>query len=72
MSGKQLTMAEKATAAMRSAVRKVIEDHRSRSRPLAVWRDDRVVLVDAPRVSAAKESKVDYGAEEERRDRNDD
>ena len=37
------SLTEKAVAAMRAAVVGVIEDHRRRGKPLAVWRDGRVV-----------------------------
>ena len=37
------SLTEKAVAAIRAAVVGVIEDHRRRGKPLAVWRDGRVV-----------------------------
>lgn len=37
------SLTEKAVAAMRAAVACVIEDHRRRGKPLAVWRDGRAV-----------------------------
>jgi hypothetical protein len=37
------SLTEKAVAAMRAAVARVVEDHRRRGKPLAVWRDGRVV-----------------------------
>ncbi len=38
-----LSLTEKAVAAMRAAVDRVVEDHRRRGKPLIVWRDGRVV-----------------------------
>jgi hypothetical protein len=37
------SLTEKAVAAMRTAVARVVEDHRRRGKPLAVWRGGRVV-----------------------------
>lgn len=37
------SLTEKAVAAMRAAVAGVIEDHRRRGKPLAVWRDGKAV-----------------------------
>ena len=38
-------LAQKALAAMRAAVAKVIEEHRRDNMPLAVWQDERVVWI---------------------------
>lgn len=38
-----LSLTEKAVAAMRAAVDRVVEDHRRRGKPLIIWRDGRVV-----------------------------
>ena len=35
------SLTEKAVAAMRAAVARVVEDHRRRGKPLVVWRDGR-------------------------------
>ena len=40
-----MTLTEKALAAMRAAVAKVIEEHRRDNMPLAVWQDERVVWI---------------------------
>lgn len=37
------SLTEKAVAAMRAAVAGVIEDHRRRGKPLAIWKGGRVV-----------------------------
>jgi len=50
-----------AMQAMRGAVHKVIEEHRRRGRPLAVWQEERVVLIDADALPADKESRASYG-----------
>ena len=39
---KRMTILDKAEAAMKEAVRKVVEEHRREGRPLAVWEKGRV------------------------------
>jgi hypothetical protein len=46
---------------MESAVRKVIADHKRRNRPLAVWRDGKVVMLPPESVLAVRESPATYG-----------
>jgi hypothetical protein len=45
---KELSLREKALAAMRDAIARVIEEHRRSGEPLAVWRDGKVVLIPPP------------------------
>jgi hypothetical protein len=57
---KKQTLTQKAVAAMESAVRKVIEDHRRRNRPLAVWQDGKVVLLPAEQAGLVREPPAKY------------
>lgn len=52
---KKMTLQDKAEAAMKSAVREVIENHKKSGRPLSVWKNGKVV-----RVSAAKLLRLAY------------
>ena len=52
-SGASLT--QKAMRAMVDAVAKVVEDHRRRGRPLAVWRNGKAVWVPADEAGALRE-----------------
>jgi hypothetical protein len=60
---KEQTLTEKAVAAMESAVRKVIVDHKQRNRPLAVWQDDKVVMLSPESALMVHERPVKYGEE---------
>lgn len=42
---KRLTIQDKAVLAMRAAVRGVIKRHKETGRPLAIWKDGRVVWI---------------------------
>ena len=42
---KRMTMQDKAMAAMKEAVRQVVEQHKITGRPLSVWKNGKVVLV---------------------------
>ena len=50
----------KATAAMQDALDKVIEDHRRRHMPLAVWQDGKVVRIQPEQVSMVREKPATY------------
>jgi hypothetical protein len=54
------SLTDKALTAMRDAVAKVVEDHRQRGKPMAVWRNGKAVwmLVDA--ASALNETSRAY------------
>jgi hypothetical protein len=54
------SLAEKAMEALREAVAKVVEDHRRRGKPLAVWRDGKAVWISATEASALRESPAPY------------
>lgn len=58
---KEDTLTKKAVAAMESAVRKVVDDHKRRNRPLAVWQDGKVVMLPPDRALVVRESPVKYG-----------
>ena len=45
------TLHSKATAALKEAVREVVEDHKRTGRPLAVWRKGKVAWISADKVS---------------------
>ncbi len=53
-------MAKKAMAALEAAVAKVVEDHRRRGVPLAVWRDGKAVWEMPPPVDNAREESGAY------------
>ena len=44
---KRMTLQDKAEAAMKSAVKEVVERHKKSGRPLAIWKDGKTVLVSA-------------------------
>jgi hypothetical protein len=49
-----------ALQALREAVRKVIEDHRTRGKPLALWRDGKAVWVAADQLGELHEAPSPY------------
>lgn len=64
---KELTLTEKAVAAMRAAVNAVVEDHRLRGEPLVIWRDGKVVKEMPPTANEVRESEGDYHASAQHR-----
>lgn len=42
-----MTLQDKAEAAMKSAVREVVENHKKSGRPLSVWRNGKVMRISA-------------------------
>jgi hypothetical protein len=42
---KRMTLQDKAYAALKKAVREVVERHKKTGRPLAVWKDGKVVRI---------------------------
>jgi len=44
---KRLSLHDKAFIALKKAVREVVEHHKRTGRPLAIWRDGKVVKVSA-------------------------
>ena len=60
-SGNKGSLTSMATAAMQDAIDKVIEDHRRRRMPLAVWQDGKVVRIQPAQVSLVREPRARYG-----------
>lgn len=60
MKNKNQTLTEKAVEAMRASVRTVREEHRRRNRPLATWKDGKVVYRDANSGQTVHEDSVPY------------
>lgn len=60
------TLTTKAVAAMRDAVRNVVEDHRRRGRPLVLWRDGQVVREMPAQTQAVHETTTPYGTDAQR------
>jgi hypothetical protein len=44
---KRMSLQDKAEAAMKKAVKEVVERHKKTGRPLAIWKDGRTVLLPA-------------------------
>lgn len=59
-SPEEMSLTEKATAALKQAVAKVVEDHRRRGAPLAVWRDGKPVWEMPPPADSAREEPGNY------------
>ncbi len=57
---KDASMTEKAMQALTVAVSKVIEEHRRRGIPLAIWRDGRAVSILASEIGALREKPIPY------------
>ena len=57
---RKILAADPALQALRDAVGKVIEDHRTRDKPLALWRDGRAVWVLPAQLSALHENTPPY------------
>lgn len=58
---KKQTLTQKAVAAMENAVRKVIADHKQRNRPMAVWQDGKVVMMNPGVAHMVQENHTKYG-----------
>lgn len=57
------TLTTKAVAAMRAAVRNVVEDHRRRGQPLVLWRDGQIVREMPAAASTIREPGATYGTD---------
>jgi hypothetical protein len=66
MKAEAQTLTEKAVAAMRASVGNVMEDHRRRNRPVATWKDGKVVYRDAESGQTVREDSVPYAIKSER------
>ncbi|MDD4871495.1 MAG: hypothetical protein PHR77_13140 [Kiritimatiellae bacterium] len=58
---KKQTLTQQAVAAMENAIRKVIRDHKKRNRPMAVWQDGKVVMLNPEMASMVREDHTKYG-----------
>ena len=58
---KTRTLTQKAVAAMENAIRKVVADHKQRNRPLAVWQDGKVVMLNPEIAPMVRENHAKYG-----------
>ena len=54
------SLTRKANAAMRNAVAKVVEDHRQRHMPLAIWQDGKVVRIQPDQTPVVRERSSAY------------
>lgn len=54
------SLTEKATQALTDAVAKVVEDHRRRDKPLAVWREGKAVWIPAAETTTLRETLKRY------------
>ncbi len=54
------TLTTKAVAAMRAAVKNVVDDHRRRGQPLVLWRNDKIVREMPAAAPAVRESGTAY------------
>ncbi|MEI6788392.1 MAG: hypothetical protein WCL49_07940 [bacterium] len=55
------TLTQKAVEAMNVAIQGVVDDHRRRNQPLAVWKDGKVALIHPSPVMAVREASGKYG-----------
>jgi hypothetical protein len=62
------TLTEKAMRALTEAVAEVVEDHRRRGKPLAVWRDGKAVWIPATEADALHETTTPYRAKSHARE----
>jgi hypothetical protein len=54
------SLTQKAMRALTEAVAEVVEDHRRRGRPLAVWRGGKAIWVSATEAAALDETATPY------------
>ena len=55
------TLTQKAVEAMNVAIQGVVDDHRRRNQPLAVWQDGKVVLIQPGASMVVREESGHYG-----------
>jgi len=63
----KLSLTEKATRALEEAVAEVVEDHRRRAKPLAVWRNGKAVWIPATEAGALREMPTPYRTRKSKR-----
>ena len=61
------TLTQKAVEAMNVAINGVVEDHRRRKQPLALWKDGKVVLVHPGPAMVIREGSESYGTANRRK-----
>ncbi|HEX5398344.1 MAG TPA: hypothetical protein VFY06_04775 [Verrucomicrobiae bacterium] len=54
------SLTQQAMRALADAVAKVVEDHRRRAKPLAVWRDGKAVWIPAGEIEPLRETPTPY------------
>lgn len=54
------SLTQQAMQALADAVAKVVEDHRRRAKPLAVWRDGKAVWIPATEAGSLHETPTQY------------
>ena len=47
---KRMTLQDKAEAAIKKAVKEVVEDHKKTGRPLATWKNGKMVMISANKI----------------------
>lgn len=47
---KRMTIQDKAEAALKKAIREVVKNHKKTGRPLAAWKNGKIVMIDANKV----------------------
>ena len=47
---REITLQDKAVLAMKSAIRQVVEEHKKSGRPLAIWKNGKMVRVSASKL----------------------
>jgi len=47
---KRMTMQDKAMAAMKKAVKEVMEQHKKSGQPIAIWKNGRTVMLPADKI----------------------
>lgn len=47
---KRMSLQDKAMAALKKAVKEVIEQHKKSGRPLAIWKNGRTVMIPANKI----------------------
>ena len=62
------SLTQQAMQALTDAVAKVVEDHRRRAKPLAVWRDGKAVWIPATEAGALHETPTLYRTKAKRQD----
>ena len=55
------SLTQQAMQALADAVAKVVEDHRRRAKPLAVWRDGKATWISPTEAGALRETLARYG-----------